>query len=434
MSGETRRTRRTYLKTLGVAGAAGLGGLASAGSAVGRQGGPIPMGSLVPVTGSASPYGEGMQRAVNIAVSDVNDAGGPLDRQISMSNRDSETQPSRAVVKLRSLISESGIVGFVGAFSSGVSTTLAPVAADSRVMEVSHGSTSPVLAEAGYRDGVKYFARTSPNDAQQGIVMARAMENQVGASTVAFLHVDNPYGAGLAEKASQAFGGETTAMVGYGQDTTDFTSTLDSVFADDPDAVGFIGYPGNARTIFRQWSNGGYGGQWVLSEAVNSPEFISSMSDVLEGMYLASPSPESTEGRSRYLEKIGDANTLFAPHAYDALFLQALAIEKAGEASGTAIARNIRSVSRPPGTNVTVGEFQRAKELLGNGEQINYQGASSPVDLNERLEPLNRFALLRISGGETETVETIPRSFFEGRLYEDGGTTTTAGTSTTTSS
>ncbi|MFB6188294.1 MAG: hypothetical protein ABEI57_00265, partial [Halapricum sp.] len=94
-------------------------------------------------------------------------------------------------------------------------------------------------------------------------------------------------------------------------------------------------------------------------------------------------------------------------------------------ASGTAIAKNIRSVSRPPGTTVTVGEFDRAKQLLANGKQLNYQGASSPVDLNERLEPLNRFALLQISGGETETVETIPRSFFEGKLYAGEGTTTT---------
>jgi branched-chain amino acid transport system substrate-binding protein len=431
MVGERRRDRRAYLKLLGGAGVgAGWPGViesASAGSAGARQDDAISMGSLVPVTGTAGVYGKGMQMAVYLAVRDVNKAGGPLGRQIELIDRDSETDPERAVGKLQSLIEDDAIVGFVGGFSSGVSTALAPVAADNRVMQVSHGSTSPVLAEAGYRDGLKYFARTSPNDAQQGIVMARALEEQVGATTAAFLHVNNPYGTGLAEKATEAFGGETTAVVEYDGEANDYTSTLDEVFADDPDAVGFVGYPGNARTIFEQWADGGYGGEWVLSESLNSEEFIADLGDVLEGMYVTTPDPERTKGASRFREQIGNANTLFAAHAYDALFLMALAIERAGETSGTAIAESIRAVSQPPGLEITVGEFDRAKVLAAEGEDINYQGASGPVDLNERLEPLNRFALLQVLNGVTETVETIPRSFFEGKLYDEEQTTTTGG-------
>jgi branched-chain amino acid transport system substrate-binding protein len=113
---------------------------------------------------------------------------------------------------------------------------------------------------------------------------------------------------------------------------------------------------------------------------------------------------------------MGDqAGTLFAPHAYDGLFLQALAIHKAGEASGTAIGENIQSVSQG-GTKVYAGEFQKAKDLLDGGEDINYQGASSPVDMNGSLEPLNRFAIMQVESGSTTESETIPRSYFEGKL------------------
>lgn len=91
----------------------------------------------------------------------------------------------------------------------------------------------------------------------------------------------------------------------------------------------------------------------------------------------------------------------------------ALAMHKAGEASGTAIAQNLRSVSRGDNAQtVTVGQFQKAKDLLDDGSDINYQGASSPVDMNNALEPLNRFAILQVQDGSTTTLRRIPRSDF----------------------
>ncbi|WP_137287275.1 ABC transporter substrate-binding protein [Halorussus salinisoli] len=428
MSEKYRTTRRTYLKGATAAGVAGLTGLST--SAGARQGGPIQMGSILPITGDLSAFGSGMQRAVNIAVQDVNDAGGPLGRQINMTNTDSQTQPSRGIQQYNSLVNEQNIIGFVGAASSGVSVTLAQNVAADQVMQVSNASTSPALAQIGYNEdrSLKYFGRTAPNDGQQGIVMGRILSDDqyIGADNAAFLFVDNPYGQGLAELAREAFEGETVGMVGYSQRASDYTSTLDSLYQNDPDAVGFIGYPGNGRTILNQWNNGGYGGDWVLSEGLNDPGFLSELSNITSGMYLASPNPEQTPGQSTFEEKMGDqAGTLFAPHAYDGLFLQALAMHKTGEASGQAIAQNIRSVSRE-GETVTVGEFQKAKDLLDNDEDINYQGASSPVDLNEKLEPLNQFAIMQVQDdGSLETLDTIPRSFFEGKLGGGGGETTT---------
>ena len=417
------KSRRAYLKTTGALAGAGLTALSGClGSITGDGGGgePIQMGSILPITGSLSAYGGGMQAAVNLAAEHINEAGGPLGREISLVNKDSETKPAKATQKYRTLVNEEDIVGFVGAASSGVSVPLAQQIASDEVMQVSNASTTPALSEIGYNDdeSVKYFGRTAPKDGQQGIVMGRIMneDDYIGADTAAFLYVDNPYGEGLAEKAKEAFDGETVTMVPYSKKSSDYTSTLDKLFADSPDAVGFVGYPGNGKTILKQWSNGGYGGEWVLSEGLNSTEFFQNLSEVTSGMYVASPSPESTESRDMFDEEMGDqAGTLFAPHAYDGLFLQALAIHKAGEASGTAIAENIQSVSQG-GTNVYAGEFQKAKDLLDDGEEINYQGASSPVDMNGSLEPLNRFAIMQVESGSTTELDTIPRSYFEGKL------------------
>jgi len=117
--------------------------------------------------------------------------------------------------------------------------------------------------------------------------------------------------------------------------------------------------------------------------------------------------------------------TTFSSHSYDAAFLIGLAAQKAGEFTGTAIAQNIKSVSRPPGEKIVAGAegFQKARELLDSGEQINYQGASSNCNLNCFVEPYNRFSVNEIVEGEGGTdvnqLSTISASFFQGKLYTD---------------
>jgi len=434
-------SRRETLKWLGATGTVGVIGLAGCsqqedgGGGDGGDGGDedmedggdedmedgggeaIQMGTLFPITGTNSPYGGGHQQAANLAVEEINAAGGPLDREIQMTNSDTEGAPSRASQKFQTMINEQGIVGLVGPYSSGIGTTLAPVARDNRVMEVSNGNTSPALATAGVNEenGVKYYGRTSPNDTQQGLVVARIMNETLGAETASFLFVDNPYGEGLADVASENFDGETLNMVGYSQETSDYTSTLDSVFDGDPDVVGAVMYPGNGRTILQQWDRGGYGGQWVAAEAIWSPELLSDLADIVEGMYVTSP---QTADSATFQENMGGEGSItqFAPHAYDATYLEALAIQRAGEASGTGIAENIRAVSRPDGTDIGVAEFGTGKEELANGNEVNYDGASGDVDLNENLEPVVPYRILQVSDGEAQLQEEVPVDFFEGKI------------------
>jgi len=419
-------TRRDTLKRIGAAGAIGTVGLAgcaqqsdseSDGGGEDDSGEPIQLGTLFPITGTNSAYGGGHQQAANLAVEEINNAGGPLGRQITITNRDTEGAPSRAAQKFRTMINEQGIVGLIGPYSSGIGTTLAPIARDNRVMEISNGNTSPALAEAGINqdDGNKYYGRTAPNDQQQGLVMARIMNQTLEAETASFLHIDNPYGAGLAEVARENFEGEALNTVAYSKQTTNYTSTLDQVFEDDPDVVGAVMYPGNGETILTQWDQGGYGGQWVCGEAINSPEMLSSIADIVEGMYITSP---QTANNETFQENMGGEEnvTLFAPHAYDATYLEALAMQRGGEATGAAIAENIQAISQPDGTTVGVGEFEAAVSELDAGNEINYDGASGSVDLNENLEPVVPFDILEVQDGQPTAVDSVPIDYFEGRI------------------
>ena len=73
----------------------------------------------------------------------------------------------------------------------------------------------------------------------------------------------------------------------------------------------------------------------------------------------------------------------YAAHGYDAAFLMALAIEKAGAADRSKIAAALREVATPPGTVIRPGEWQKAKAAIAAGEDVNYEGASGNVDFDE---------------------------------------------------
>lgn len=391
----------------------------------------ISLASFCPLSGAGGAFGPGQQAGFNMAIDDINEAGGVLGREVEPINRDTETKPDRASAKLEEVISNENIEAFVGTWSSGVSATLAPIAADNEIMQMGNGTTSPTLAEQGWRevDGelLKYMGRTSPNDGSQGIAMAGALNDIVEADSAAFMHVDNPYGAGLARKASEAFNGETTAMVPVAKQTSDYTSALDQVFADDPDVFGLIVYPANGESILEQWNRGGYGGQLVMSESMFLQDLFNGKADVVADSYITSMNVggESTDYFEQNLQDRKDQEpTSFSHHSFDATMLIGLSAHAAGEFTGTAISNNIQAVSRPPGEKIFAGpdEFEKAKQLLDDGEDINYQGASSSCDLSCFYEPYNAFQVYQLNQEDSSTinaevVEQFPAEFFQGKLY-----------------
>ena len=421
----------------GDGGDTGTGTTSGGGGGDGDGGGgqAIPLASFCPLSGAGGAFGPGQQAGFNLAVRDINDAGGVLSgRQINPINRDSETKPSRAASKLQTVISNDNIEAFVGTWSSGVSATLAPIAADNEIMQMGNGTTSPTLAEQGWveaDDGLlKYMGRTSPNDGAQGLAMGGLLNDTIGAESAAFMHVDNPYGAGLARKAKAAFNGETTAMVPVAKQTSDYTSALDKVFADDPEVFGLIVYPANGESILKQWNRGGYGGTLVMSESMFLQDLFDQLSGILKDSYITTVRPDrNDESYSYFTEELKSSMdqepTTFSSHSYDAAFLIGLAAHKAGEFTGTAIAKNIKSVSRPPGEKIVAGAdgFEQAKGLLDEGTEIDYAGASSKANLNCFVEPYNRFSVNQLVEGEdgidAEELTTIAADFFKGKLYTD---------------
>lgn len=380
--------------------------------------GAINIVSMLPITGDLGAFGPGMQKGIELAIRDINGSGGVRNHPIELIKLDTETAVEPAIQKYKNLVQGSGVPAVIGAASSGISVPLAEHTSADRIFQMSPASTTPTLSDIGYNTGLKYSGRTAPNDAQQGVTMGWIFENVLAANSASILHINNPYGEKIANYAVQEFSGSTYRLISYSSQSTDYHPTLDKIVDNDPDVIGVIGYPEGCRDILKTGADMDVieSTQWVLSEGLNSPEFFDQMGDLVENMVIASPSPVSTEGKSKFERSLGEQPPVFSPHSYDAMFLIALAIEKAGEFSGTAIAKNIRSISRSPGEPISVGEFDLAKRYLREGNDVNYEGASGMLNLTEKLEPVMPMDVLQITGGGTSVVDSLPDSFFEEKI------------------
>lgn len=400
-----------------LAGGAGVLGLGSLGGCLGSVRGDsrdsVKFGMVAPLSGSLERIGTHCKRAVEQAVADVNDAGGVLDRPVELVAVDSGASVDGGLSAYESM-REEGVVGFVGGVVSDVSIALAPKAAEDGIMEVSPASTSPALTGAGADGDRTFFGRTVPNDLLQSVVMAKVFDDPryVDADRASLVYVDNSYGKGLTDALRENLSTPVSAEVAYDPSADEFASVVEEAFADDPDAIGYVGVPGEERGVLDAYAASEYEAPWVFSTGLLSDDIPS----YYDGFYSASLSSVRTNGYLSLTKKLSDLDPIapYAVNGYDALVLMAAAAERAGEVGGEAIADSIREVSGGTGHTFSVGEFDRARTLLDSGREVNYQGAASDVDLNGDLEPLSPYVVERVVDGGVKQLELLQKGYFGG--------------------
>ena len=214
-----------------------------------REGdGVLTLGTILPQTGSLAFLGPPMFAAFDLAVQDINAAGGVLGQPIVAIKGDSgDTTTDTASKTVDRLLAENADA-IVGAASSGVSLTVIDKVASAGVVLFSPANTSPALSD--YDDKGLYF-RSAPPDIYQGDVLGQKVL-QDGAQTVAILALNDAYGTGLAdaaEKTITAGGGEVVVKTIYDPTAASFDTEVDAVVAADPDAIILIGFDESSKIL-----------------------------------------------------------------------------------------------------------------------------------------------------------------------------------------
>ncbi len=381
----------------------------------------LKLGTLLPSTGDLASIGQNMPKAVQLAVDTVNACGGVNELNVITIDEDSQTDPNAGISAMTKLAEVDKVAGVVGAFASSVSTAAVDVAVRNEIMMVSPGSTSPVFTRDAKDGKFKgYWARTAPPDTYQAGALA-ALAGKRGFKKVNTIVINNDYGVGFEEAFIESFkkiGGEITPgskPVRYDPKAATLDSEAKAAFAGNPDAIAAILYVETGSVFIRSAFEQGLTKNvtFLLTDGVYSPDFVrqvgkSGGKSIIAGALGTVPGADG-EGLANlttlWKDKTGEDIGAYVPQSWDAAVLLMLAAEAADANTGEGIKSKIREVANAPGTEVS--DPCEAIELLRNGEEINYQGASGNVDIDENGDIVGSYDVWTVK--EDGTLEVIDK-------------------------
>jgi branched-chain amino acid transport system substrate-binding protein len=366
---------------------------AAAGLAVtaGANAGEIKVGSAGGVTGPIAELVVPILAARDLAAKHVNEQGGLLggDTMVLVVG-DGQCDPKAAVDMGNKLVNVEQVVGIVGPSCSGETNGMVQsVSIPAGVVNISDSATAPSISELKDNDLV---FRVAASDAYQGVALA-SLAKKSGYNKIAVTYSNDDYNAGIAGVFVKAFtemGGTVTANLVHEPKKASYRSEVTTLAEGGPDALAlFAYYGGSGITIMKNALEAGAFTKFLGADGMFDKSVIEQVgADTLKGNIMITQgasdpdSPAYKAFAEAYKSTNHDPAAPYAAHGYDATFLMALAIEKAGAADRSKISAALREVANAPGEPIYPGEWAKAKKLIAEGKDIDYVGASGPVDFD----------------------------------------------------
>ena len=369
--------------------------------------GTLKIGTLLPQTGSLAFLGPPEFAGVDLAVEEINAAGGVNGAKVESIVGDSgDTSTNIASQTVDRQLSQ-GVDAIIGAASSAVSLTVIDKVTSAGVQQVSPANTSPEFST--YPDKGLY-ARTAPPDTFQGQVLGDLVAGD-GHTTMAILALDDAYGTGLADNVEKAFtaaGGTVASKQIYDPKATSFEAEVSEAKASNPEGIVLIGFDESSKVI-QEMIKQGIGPNkvplYLVDGNLSNTLYTDLPKGIMEGTQGTLPGAEASQ---EFQQKLLDINPKledfsYAPESYDAAILVALAAQAAGNDSGLAIGDNIKQVSAE-GEKCTT--YEQCLGLLKDGKDIDYDGQSGPIDLNDVGDPSKAIMGLYTYGADNTYTRT----------------------------
>src|SRR5262245_60918290 len=207
----------------------------------GQKGSEILIGEYGSLTGNDATFGTSTRDGIQMAIDEVNKAGGVLGKQLKVLVEDDQSKPEEAVTVVTKLISSDRVIAVLGEVASTRSKAAAPIAQQNMIPMISPSSTNPGVTQIG-----DYIFRVCFIDPFQGLVMAKFATNTLKLKNVAILRdVKNDYSIGLADvflNEFQKMAGKIVADQSYASGDVDFSAQLTAIKAKNPQAIFIPGY------------------------------------------------------------------------------------------------------------------------------------------------------------------------------------------------
>lgn len=291
----------------------------------------VTIGVQGPITGQYASFGEQLKRGAEMAVKDINAAGGVNGEKVVLEIGDDACDPKQAVAAANQLSSK-GVKFVAGAFCSGSSIPASQVYAEEGILQITPASTNPKFTD----EGPWNVARVCGRDDDQGKVAGNFLYNKYKDKKVAFIDDKSAYGKGLADETRKAFnglGGKEVLVESYTAGEKDYTALVSKMKEAGVDVVYVGGYHTEGGLILRQMREQGLNALMVSGDAFNTAEFWTIAGPAGEGMlFTFAPDPRNNPASAKVIEEFKADN--YDPEGYTLYTYAAIQMWAAAAAAG----------------------------------------------------------------------------------------------------
>jgi branched-chain amino acid transport system substrate-binding protein len=361
----------------------------------GNLDGVLRIGALVPTTGVGATLGASLLAGLQLAVDEINQAGGVNDQPVDLVFADEAGDPAQASVALERMVEQDLVDAVVGPVSTRVTLSLLGELTSAGIISCSPTNTAASLSD--YPDQGYYF-RTAPPDSLQAVALGRSIA-ETGARSAALLFVDDDYGRSIADGLVNELrrqGTEVTARVSIDPTAASYEAVLQEILDQGPEAIAFAGVADPGVRVLAALHHLGVRPDRVpvfvsdgmrtidLGAALGAAE--SAAAAGVRGLSMAPSLASASWFRDALAAAGSTAPNLYAAYAYDCANLIALGAQSLGTDDPAQVRSALPSVSKG---GVPCQSFPTCVVPLeaGGGRNIDLDGASGPLELSTEGDP-----------------------------------------------
>jgi len=297
----------------------------------------VKVGAVISESGAVASYGEKVKKGLDLALDEINAAGGFRGGHLHVIYKDDATNSSIGRRVTDELIQDEDVPVIIGAISSPVTLSIAEICEEQQVVLLSPTSSAPSISDAG-----DFIFRNWPSDFDEGNSMARFAKD-LGLERVVVFALNSAYGEGLRDIFTQQYSGKYRKVVEAfsfdESEATNFKAMVAEVKELDPDGIYIATYVTSQAEILRQLDAAGIEAVRMGSSAVVPQELVELAGETAEDLVFSqtifdvnSTEPVVAEFVRAYRDKYNEDPDIYSAHGYDALFLLREAMEKGGSA------------------------------------------------------------------------------------------------------
>lgn len=294
------------------------------------------LGVLTPLTGDGAVYGVATRKGVDLALEEINAAGGVRGKPLNVVYEDDRMSATDGVSAFQRLIATQKPSAVIGPFGSSVVLAVAPIANSAKVPILSASATADSIADAG-----DYVFRITPPNSRQGADDATYSWTKLGARRAMVIFQNNEYGLTLRDAFVRKFrelGGEVVAQEGFDLGATDYRAALGKARSLRPDVIFFPLHSQESTLLLRQAREQGVSTKFISADGAMTSELIEGAGPAAEGAYFSTlalgfgVADQQIEAfKAAHARKYGAGEPdVYSAYYYEATKLMAKAIETGG--------------------------------------------------------------------------------------------------------